>query len=368
LAFGEERTGIDVQLRPVPATRVSGRLDGASAVAGQMLRMMPAGAEHLGFGSEIATTIVESDRTFTFLNVPEGQYTILLQPSLLDVSIDSDGDARLANPPGFASSSIAVGSVRAAPGLSYLASRSAGVDAVWGRVHVAVAGAEVRNVVLPLHATSRVSGHLVFEGNSKRPSSPVWLQFSPAVADITLGEHSAFTTRGDETFAFACDSFLGGRYLLQRAFGSWGVISITWNGRDLTHAGFDMSNGQNYDDVIVTATDKLIQFNGTVHDALGRPAAAAVLIFPADRGRWTDYGWSPTFFDSRRTNTNGAFKAMAPISAGDYFVIAVPVSQADAWLDPRFLEAAAPRATRISLAWGETKTEELQIIEGIVAR
>ncbi len=75
---GDEKTSIDVQLRPVPAFRVSGRLDGpAEAVARMTLRLMAAGTETLGRGIEQATALVANDGTFTFLNVPGGSYTLI---------------------------------------------------------------------------------------------------------------------------------------------------------------------------------------------------------------------------------------------------------------------------------------------------
>ena len=72
-AAGEEKPSIDVQLRPVPAFRVTGQLDGAAdAVARMSLRLMSAGTEALGRGIEQATALVGADGSFTFLNVPAG--------------------------------------------------------------------------------------------------------------------------------------------------------------------------------------------------------------------------------------------------------------------------------------------------------
>ena len=51
ISYGSSRTGIDIQLRPVPAVRVSGRLttDSGEAPPQLLLRLMPAGEERLGF-------------------------------------------------------------------------------------------------------------------------------------------------------------------------------------------------------------------------------------------------------------------------------------------------------------------------------
>ena len=76
LTYGDSKTNVDFSLRPVPTFRVSGRLDAAGAAPPPfLLRLMPQGSERLGSGSEAATSIVEPDGSFTFLNVPNGQYT-----------------------------------------------------------------------------------------------------------------------------------------------------------------------------------------------------------------------------------------------------------------------------------------------------
>ena len=75
IVYGASRGGVDFQLLPVPAVTVSGRLEGAGDASSLMLRLMPAGSEQLGAGSEAATTVVERDGSFTFLNVPAGEYT-----------------------------------------------------------------------------------------------------------------------------------------------------------------------------------------------------------------------------------------------------------------------------------------------------
>jgi len=49
------------------------------------------------------------------------------------------------------------------------------------------------------------------------------------------------------------------------------------------------------------------------------------------------------------------------LPAGDYFVIAIDPGHRLDWLESGFFAAAAPRATRVSVAWGETKSTSLSI-------
>ncbi len=79
------RTTIDFSLRPTATVRVSGVVDGPpEAVRGLVLRLMPAGLEDLGEGSEAATTLAGADGRFTFLNVPAGAYTVDATKSTLE--------------------------------------------------------------------------------------------------------------------------------------------------------------------------------------------------------------------------------------------------------------------------------------------
>ena len=74
---GDDRGGVDVALTPVPGVRVSGTVEAPpEALTSLTLRLLPAGLENLGNGSEVATALVAGDGTFTFLNVPAGTYTL----------------------------------------------------------------------------------------------------------------------------------------------------------------------------------------------------------------------------------------------------------------------------------------------------
>ena len=49
------------------------------------------------------------------------------------------------------------------------------------------------------------------------------------------------------------------------------------------------------------------------------------------------------------------------LPAGDYRAIAVAAHQVSAWQDPKFLERAAPLATRFTLQWGESRSLDLTL-------
>lgn len=170
IRYGVSRTGIDFQLRPEPGVRVTGWLEGRSELpTSLLLRLMPVGSERLGPGSEAATTNSDRDGSFTFLNVPEGNYTLIAQASVVEIS-SSGSSIRLAEPPGFPSGGISVGSSRSAPGLSYHV-RSGQPSSLSGRTTVGVGTTDVTNLVVELNPSVKISGRVVF---AKEPENDAY--------------------------------------------------------------------------------------------------------------------------------------------------------------------------------------------------
>jgi hypothetical protein len=358
LTYGDSKTNVDFSLRPVPTFRVSGRLDAAGAAPPPfLLRLMPQGSERLGSGSEAATSIVEPDGSFTFLNVPNGQYTLLAQAGIMDFS-SGNGTGWLATAPGFGRGGLSVGSMPGTPGLSNLA-RTGIPASVWGRAPIIVGGQNVTNVVVPLHPAAKLQGHLVFPQSTKPIPERMLMMAEPANGDPTLGKPTAFVSKGDGSFPFTFEGAISGSYLVRISLPDFGILSITAAEHDVTETGVDVSAGGDVTDIVVTLTDKLTQLGGGVHDSHG-PVAAGVIAFPVDPALRTNYGWNPRRFKTARSSTAGTF-TMSGLPEGDYFVIAVDRSQIDAWTDAKFLAAAEPLATRVSLKWGEQKSVDLTV-------
>jgi hypothetical protein len=354
--YGDSRSGVDFQLQPVPVARVSGRLDGGDGqVPRLLLRLMARGTEQLGFGSETATTVVEPDGAFTFLNVPEGEYTILAQASVMDFTSGS-ASVRLPDAPGFPAGGIGVGSVEGVPGLSYLTRNGAASD-FWGRTTVAVGGRDVTDVVLPMRRVVQIRGRVVLaDGTAPPPRNHVRLSAQPVDGDPSLGWPSGYTS--DATLSFTVGGLLGGTYLLEAS--SFGTVSVVANGKDVTYTGFDASSGRAFDDVVVTVTDKLGEVGGRVADVRSPRGTVAVIVFPVNRTRWTRYGWDPPDFRTVRAASDGSY-LVENIPQGEYFVVAVDGSELDAWVDPKWLAQASAQAARLSIKWGEKKTLDLVV-------
>ena len=361
VGYGDTRVGIDLSLVPVPAVRVSGHLVSPLGPPPQfLLRLLPVGSEHLGFGSEVATTVVEQDGRFTFLNVPAGNYTLLAQAHVMDFTSGSAHD-RFPDAPGFPGGGISVGSMDGAPGLGYLTRSGAGASA-WGRESVLVGRAEVTEVVVNLRPTVSILGRFAFADGTGTPDPAERLEvrLSPANGDPSLGQFYGLVERGDPTFQFTAMGLLGGRYLLS-ALGGRQLLSVTWRGIDVTDTGFDASEGRDFRDVVVTVTDKDTAITGIVSGRFGA-GVPVVIAFPVDRSRWTDYGWRPRYFRTARAGTNGQYR-ITSLPAGEYYLVAITAAQSDAWSNPEFLAAAVGLAQRVTLAWGDEATVDLRFSE-----
>lgn len=361
ITYGGSKRGVDFQLQPVPAVKVSGRLEGGADASSLLLRLMPAGSEPLGAGSEAATTIVERNGAFTFLNVPAGEYTLLAQPVYGEITRGS-GEYTLPDAPGFASGNGQVTLGYGQRGVSV--STRSGKAGAWGRVSVIVGSDNVTNLVVPIHPTVTVRGRVVIAGGSGLRLGTV-IGAQPANGDPSIGRLGSFLTINGPT-PFTIEGFGSGTYLigLPASFSRFvSVTSITAGGREIRDIGLDTSDGRDVDDVVITLTENLTVIQGTVRG--NGAGGASVIVFPVDPARWVDYGLEPTLIQSKAADTNGAF-SVTGLPEGNYFAVAVDGMQHDAWADPKFLEAASAIATRITLAAGEKRSLDVTMSKVVV--
>ena len=214
LTFGEDRSNVDVALAPVAAVRVSGVVEGPQeALANLTLRLLPAGLEDLGWGSEVATALVAPDGAFTFLNVPAGAYTLDAPRFFNEFAFARGGPSssgRAASgltrnssfpfPPtaiGWSSNSNPVDAV---PGLSLSASdfRNGNGPSYSGRMAITVGASALSGVTLKLRPALALKGRVVMESGSSSklpPATPARMFLSPDPA----GAQARCPARRDRT-------------------------------------------------------------------------------------------------------------------------------------------------------------------------
>jgi hypothetical protein len=369
LDHGEDRANIDVQLAPVRSVSVSGLVQGPAGAepGGMTLRLLPAGSETLGFGSETATALVAPNGAFTLLNVPAGTYAIVVSRSTMEYRTGEgivtypSSTVAMPRPPGHVADS-GFSTVGPAGGPRFAFSHEAGTREYSARMTLTVGDQELTGIVVPLLRAVTISGRIIWNGPSsagaERGMAGIPVNAEPANGDALLGLPTGWSVRGD-VMRFRVEGLLpGGAYLLRPA----GVVkSIEWQGRDYTDRPFDTFAGRDIENVVITLTTEAIRLTGTVRDATGALASnGAVITFPTDKSLWSGNGLRPFRIRSIRVLPAGTF-AISSLPAGEYFVVAVDESLANAWQDPRFLEAASGAASRVTLAWGEAKNVDLSI-------
>ncbi len=335
---GDERTGIDVTLRPVPMARVSGIVVGPEG-------RMPNHAVHLipdfaanqlierSFASAVTTT--DADGAFTFPAVAPGPYVIKAWRHAQILVIGSDPLPQ--------------------------------DTSLWSETPVGVGDSGLTGVTVSLRPGATISGRLVFAGAAPTPAparlqTPLSAAFEPA---WPLAFGARLATRVSGTGEFSTQGLPPGRHFprflnnFTTSLSGWYLESATHRGRDLTTEPLIL-DGQPITDVVITFTDRRADLTGAVRHAAGRPnAEAAVLVFPADYPAWLAQGLPPTRSRSTLTSTGGSYELQA-LLPGEYLAAAVSLDVLKQWPDAFSVQTIAPFATRVTIARGESKRLDLE--------
>jgi hypothetical protein len=352
---GEEKTGIDFQIRPARTAKVSGIVTGPDGPAKFFgLRLLSSDVDQFGSDSTMdpIMTTTTSTGEFTFLSVPPGAYV------LKAVKVP---EAIAQFSPLVLDSSGAVMSIR--PDIAAPSAK----PSLWASLPVQVAGADIRDLVVMLKTGARVTGHVEFDGATAPPTGnllkQIGVRIDPPGSGFNSGNFSFFQSwRGQvsDTGTFTSVQFPPGRYFISNTNPpqGWMLDAIMANGLDVTDAAMDIGSSD-INDVVIRFTDRRSQLSGVVRNAERQPdATASVLAFPADRTMWTDYGLAARHFRISRATSTGAF-TMPTLPPGDYLVAAISDADAGAYPDPKFLEKISSLATRVTLDRGQTKTPDL---------
>lgn len=362
LGVGEERPGIDFQLRLVPMATVEGTVVNSTGASYQNIQLTLQEASMAGTALGVSQgSRPDGEGRFRFNNVVPGQYKLTARAQI--------GQGGRGGPPGppppptpyavmpLQGQGRSIEVVRGGRGAAAAARPEPVV--VWGAVDVVVDGRNVQNVMVPLQLGMTVSGDLKFEGAIPPPSDLTRMRVSINSADPGPNSSSS-TARVDASGRFAAPSVVPGRYRITVGGAQgWFVESATVGGQDALDFPFEVKPNQAVGGITVTLTDKQTEFTGTIVDERNQPAVEYTLVvFPADNKYWT--GTASRRFQTVRPSTDGRF-TIRGLPPGDYRIGTVIDLEPGASSDPGFLQQLEATALRMTLQPGEKKQQDIRM-------
>jgi Carboxypeptidase regulatory-like domain len=361
LGSGEDRGGIDFQLRSVRGSRVSGTVMGPEGPAANLLvTMVPAEADEMISSIETATASTDGAGAFTFTGVAPGQYVLraVRTPRMAGAPTEttmfqSDGQRMVV-----ATRSISINTATAQP--------MPNDPTLYAEQPVSVGTEDLADLGISLRTGIKVTGQVEFSGGADRPTADqlaaISVVLEPADVRVT-GASSSVRGRVEQTGVFQTLGAIPGRYFV-RAMGApqgWTFRGATHGGRDVTDLPIELESGD-VGGVVLVFTDRQTSLSGTVSGEGGTPdPTASVIVFPAQREAWSGYGMSPRRLQNLRVDPKGAY-SVSTLPPGSYYVAAVRDAGAQDWQDPRFLEALMPLAELVDVNEGQKVSKPLKVV------
>ncbi|HUR48920.1 MAG TPA: carboxypeptidase-like regulatory domain-containing protein [Acidimicrobiales bacterium] len=232
---------------------------------------------------------------------------------------------------------------------------AAGPEREVGGVAVHVDGADVENVVVTTTKGVSAAGRLVFEGGTPPAVKGLRVMLRPQRGSPTvmMGPPPNAEVLPDLTFTL---NGLFGAYgvAVSGLPGGWIVKNVRLGNDDVTDRPVEFHAK---DRLEVVLSNRPAVLAGRVVTGQGEVATDyRVLLFPAERERWTMLTGSP----STLPRTDGTFK-LGSIPPGEYFLAVVRIEDMPSFGEQATYERLAKIAQRLTLLDDETKEIELTI-------
>ena len=318
---GEEREGIDLQLRPVRTVKVSGFLNGpADMIALRRLRLVPAESDLLDAGEPVTSTDLRG--RFVFPAVPAGDYSLRTTTRSANWRSETEGAFH------------------------------------WADVPITVSREDLDNLNVPLRPGAVLSGSLVFDGVS-RPSSATIRQARIVIERANTGlpgSDPAVLAAVDDVGQVTASGLAAGFYFVRVTDSpvGWMFKGAMLNGRDLSEHPVEVRN--DLAGLSIEFTDRWTGLRGIVTTPTGQTdSAALVLLFSTDSSHWRSYTPGARRMRSTRVAATGEF-SFSSLPVGDYYLTAIADEDGSDWQDPDVLEVLSRAAARITINDGDQKT------------
>lgn len=342
---GEERQSVDIRVRPVRTSRVSGLVTGPTGpVPNARITISPASASTVGqasaysdvglidTGFTTSTTASDANGQFTLVGVPAGEYVVraIVTPARGGQVVMVDGGV--------------VTSVSAPP------AGTANVDPLSAELPVGVPDHDVTGLTLTLRPDVNVSGTIAFTGGAAPSMDTLRVSLTDANGQLHFGQ-----PRGPARDRFLAGPVPRGTYAFSVVLPGWTVKSVRVGGKEFGDGFFPLTT--DVDDVVVTLTNRLASVAGTVQRS---GVDATVAIFPADYQSWIALRMPSSRARLVDADKNGTFDVDGLVG-GDYNVAAIDASASVDLQNPADIAALARIATRVTLGDGDQKTLSLSI-------
>jgi Carboxypeptidase regulatory-like domain len=320
---GQSIAGITLMLLPIQAARVSGSaIDGEGKPMGGMINVVQrVGAAMIG---NMAVPIR-----------PDGKFTVALTPG--DYTLRAFGQ--------------------------FGGNTTASID-------LTVNGSDIDDVRIVSTNPATIRGRMAFTESATGAPPPKMSAIDlGAVREWAIGSpfRSQAKVKDDGTFEI---SLPAGHVLLRGLVNgqtpppspgapaqNWRLSRVLQNGVDVADTGIDVASDTTIDNVIVEWTNQTFEASGKVTDADGNAVRDCyVIVFAQDPAHWTV---QTRHLSVSRPALDDRFHVR--LLPGDYYAVAMNDVETNAWTDPEFLAHARDRATRFSIAPGESKTIDLPL-------
>jgi hypothetical protein len=322
---GQDVSGLVLALAPGRQATISGVVQTADG--------QPVGAASVSLGHTSAfsgasgwrSARARSDGTFSFPNMPPGEYSVVVEVNATRTPSTLNAGAQVAV------------------------------------AHVVLDGSDVV-VPLVLREGDHARGRITFDPDPDRgvmTPGLVIVSFDAANPAETFRATSPLSVNSDWTFDIG--GLIGRRLLrVREGQGDWVLKRVTLGGTDITDTPLEFT-GADINDIQIVLTDRVTNVSGTIVDADGQPVpGATVVLLAEDRGKW---GPDSRFVVAVRADQNGSFQHRK-LPPERYLAVAVGELEPGEETNPETLDRLQRAAsTAFTLGEGETRTLSVRLSE-----
>jgi len=299
-----EETHVEISLVPARAAHISGRVVNPDGTPAQgYVVLCDAWAGPARFRADL------SDGHFTFWNIWPGVH-------LIDTDVEGE------------------------------------IPCAYRSLTVTVAGENISDLVLTTASRGTLSGRVVFDTGV--PPADQTAHIVDLIASPGRSSYDRISVNDDWTFTV--EGITSPSVLRSASYGTgWYLKSVTLGGRDVTDTPLEDAS-----DLRVLLTRTITTVDGSVTAGRGDGVSnCSVLVFSEDQGLWT--AESSRFIKAVVTDQRGRFKVEG-LPPGRYLAAAVPDLQPMEVPDAAYLTRLKEKASRVTLAEGESMTVSLRVV------